>query len=470
MVLATGNAQAQTADAANVELVMDVNGVFPAEAAPVYSGGTLKYTIVVTNNGPGAAPGAVVSGGIVPWAATFTSADPSVGTYVDDSGFGTWTIGTLPPGETETLIVFATTMTVTEPQVRVQNSANIRSDVPDPNPENAGKNAFFTILPGSAPDVDLEVTKFVDNDTPDEGDTIVYSVKVFNQELEDSTGQSDATNIEIRDDFPAQITYVSDDSGGTYDPATGIWDIALLPIHTGRTLLITGIVNSGTGGSQIKNTATVQSLDQNDPNPGNDTGVATIDVREPAADLKVTKTVDNANPAEGDTIIYNVIVENGGPQNATGVEVTDRLPAGVKYVSDDSGGTYNKGSGLWSIGAITNGATTELAITVTVDAGTAGTTIVNDAGVTALDQPDPNPDNDSDSVDIVVGAADLSVAKTVDNPTPAERDTIVYTIHVTNGGPDSATDVEVTDQLPTGVTWVSDDSGGTTTPVRASGP
>jgi uncharacterized repeat protein (TIGR01451 family) len=115
MVLATGPAVAQTVDDADVELVMDVNGVFPTDAALVYSGGILKYTIVATNHGPGAAPGAVVSGGIVPWAATFTNADPSVGTYVDDSGFGTWTIGTLAPGATETLFVFATAMTVTEP-------------------------------------------------------------------------------------------------------------------------------------------------------------------------------------------------------------------------------------------------------------------------------------------------------------------------------------------------------------------
>jgi hypothetical protein len=59
----------------------------------------------VTNNGPDAAPNAKVEGQIVPWAATFTAADPSVGTYVDSSGFGTWTIGTLAAGATETLYV-----------------------------------------------------------------------------------------------------------------------------------------------------------------------------------------------------------------------------------------------------------------------------------------------------------------------------------------------------------------------------
>ena len=465
MVLATGPAQAQTAPSADLELYMDVNGVTRDDTpnyAVEYIGGTFKYTIRVTNHGPDDALNTLMEGNIVPWAATFTSAEPSVGSYVDSGGFGTWTIGTLAAGATATIFVYATATSTTN---RLSNTANASSDIPDPNPPIASSFSFITVLPGSAPDVDLEVTKFVDDDTPNEGDTIVYSVKVFNQELEDATGVSDATNIEIRDDFPPQITYVSDDSGGSYDPATGIWDIALLPIRTGRTLQITGIVNSGTGGSTIKNTATVQSLDQNDPNPGNDTGVATIAVQEAAADLNVTKTVDNTNPAEGATILYTVIVQNGGPQNASGVEITDRLPAGVTYVSDDSGGAYNEGTGLWLIGDIANGLSTKLDITATVDAGTAGATIVNDAAVTALDQIDPNPDNDSDTADIIVAAADLSIAKTVDNPTPAERDTIVYTVHVTNSGPDSATGVEVTDELPTGVTWVSDDSGGTYNPA-----
>jgi hypothetical protein len=46
----------------------------------------------------------------------FTSADPSVGDDVDDSGFGTWTIGTLAAGATETLVVYATAVSVTTPQ------------------------------------------------------------------------------------------------------------------------------------------------------------------------------------------------------------------------------------------------------------------------------------------------------------------------------------------------------------------
>lgn len=51
---------------------------------------------------------------------------------------------------------------------------------------------------------------------------------------------------------------------------------------------------------------------------------------------------------------------------ATGVQVTDQLPAGVLYVSDDSAGDYTPATGLWSVGSLTANATKTLKITVTV--------------------------------------------------------------------------------------------------------
>jgi len=51
--------------------------------------------------------------------------------------------------------------------------------------------------------------------------------------------------------------------------------------------------------------------------------------------------------------------------------------------------------------------------------------------------------------------ADLSVTKTVDNPTPNYLETITYTITVSNSGPDAATGIQVTDILPGDVSYVS---------------
>ena len=79
----------------------------------------------------------------------------------------------------------------------------------------------------------------------------------------------------------------------------------------------------------------------------------------------------------------------------------------------------------------------------------------------SADQSDSNTTADDPSEDITVGnGADLITGKTVDNGTPNEGDTIVYTLTLTNSGPNQATNLSITDLLPAGVTYVSDDGAG----------
>ena len=63
-----------------------------------------------------------------------------------------------------------------------------------------------------------------------------------------------------------------------------------------------------------------------------------------------------------------------------------------------------------------------------------------------------------------VPSADLSLTKTVNDQFPIIGDTVVFTVRVDNAGPDAATGVEVLDALPSGLTYVSDNSGGAYTP------
>lgn len=89
----------------------------------------------------------------------------------------------------------------------------------------------------------------------------------------------------------------------------------------------------------------------------------------PNIDLNLTKTVDKPTAHRGDTLVYTLTLTNTSAVNATGVEVTDMLPNGVSYVSDDAaiqGMTYNATSGVWLVGQVNANATKTLKITATI--------------------------------------------------------------------------------------------------------
>src|SRR5207244_3565798 len=135
------------------------------------------------------------------------------------------------------------------------------------------------------------------------------------------------------------------------------------------------------------------------------------------ADLAVTMAVDDATPNVGGTLTYTVTLRNNGPDAAGGITVTDLLPAGLTYASSaPSQGSYVSGTGVWTVGALASGGTKTLALVVSVDAGTNGTTITNKARVTATDHGDPVAGNDRDSVAVTVESADLAVTMAVDRP------------------------------------------------------
>src|SRR5207247_8422340 len=76
--------------------------------------------------------------------------------------------------------------------------------------------------------------------------------------------------------------------------------------------------------------------------------------------------------------------------------------------------------------------------------------------------------NEPNETSVVIAQADLSITKT-DNPDPVNAGaTLTYTVTVTNGGPSTAANVQVTDNLPPGVTFQSASGTGWTC-VQAGG-
>ena len=236
-----------------------------------------------------------------------------------------------------------------------------------------------------------------------EGSTVVYTVSVTNQ------GPVVATGVALTDLLPAGLTYVGDDAASTgtsYDSGSGVWTVGTVLAGQTVSLNLTASVDAGTAGSTLTNTASVSGVNEIDPVPGNDSASVSVTAVDPnSVDLSVSQAVDDASPLEGSTVVHTVSVTNQGPVVATGVALTDLLPAGLTYVGDDAASTgtsYDSGSGVWTVGTVLAGQTVSLNLTASVDAGTAGSTLINTASVSGLNETDPVPGNDSASVSVTV--------------------------------------------------------------------
>ena len=185
--------------------------------------------------------------------------------------------------------------------------------------------------------------------------------------------------------------------------------------------------------------------------------LAAVDEALPMADLSIIKS-DSPDPvAAGSNLSYTLTVANAGPLDATGVTVTDTLPAGETLVSSSPGSpTCIESSGTLScaLGTLTSGTTATIEVQLAVDPSTRGS-LTNTVSV-AGNETDPDPANDtSTATTSVTGEADLSVVKS-DSPDPVVAGTnLSYTLTVANAGPSDATGVALTDTLPAGVTFVS---------------
>lgn len=190
-----------------------------------------------------------------------------------------------------------------------------------------------------------------------------------------------------------------------------------------------------------------------------------LNIIDRVADLSVAKRVDIASPQVGENITYTITVSNAGPDLATNVELTDELPNGLTFVSaNPSQGTYDSATGVWTVGDLPNGETRALEIVATVNVlPTTDNPLINTVQVSGSDQFDPdstpgndNPDEDDQrSVRLPAQIADLSLTKTVNPENPTLGDNFTYVVTVNNAGPDEATGVQIEEQLPDGLTFVS---------------
>ncbi|MBU7021325.1 MAG: DUF11 domain-containing protein [Theionarchaea archaeon] len=434
-------------------------------------GDNVTFTITVYNDGPNDATDVSVED-ILPVGLSYISATPSQGSYSNVTGI--WTVGLIANGASATLQITAQVTATGSIKNVAQVYSSVESD-PDSTPNNDDGDQseddedFETLT--VPPAADLRIEKTVNDPSPNVGDTITFTITVYND------GPDTATNVTVEDVIPSGFVYSAgtiaggdsrDDSGAP----TLTWTINSLANGSNVSLTFQVVVQA-TG--TYKNVAQVTASDQHDPDstPDNDDGDQSEDDEDSEttlpqqADLRIKKSVDNPMPDPGDTITFTITVYNDGPDTATNVTVEDVIPSGYIYSAGTiAGGDSRDDSGAptltWTINSLANGSNVSLTFQVVVQLTY---NYVNVAQVTASDQydPDSTPDNDDgdqseddeDSEAAVPPMADLRLEKTVSDPNPTVGDTITFTITVYNDGPDACHDITVEDILPAGLSYVS---------------
>lgn len=189
--------------------------------------------------------------------------------------------------------------------------------------------------------------------------------------------------------------------------------------------------------------------------------------QEPMVDLSLLKSANKRTVTLGAEVEYTITIKNSSlNNNATNVEVLDVLPAGLRFVSSSH---FIKSGDSLKLKIDTVYANSSVPFTYKVRTEKLGN-LVNFAEIVYADQKDPNSvagngvgknedDDDDEAIqvyptDTTVKTADLSIQKRVNKQVVKKGESVMYTIRVTNAGPNAATNVYISDTLASGLQLV----------------
>ncbi len=244
-----------------------------------------------------------------------------------------------------------------------------------------------------APMADLSITKNDGQTNAIPGSSITYTITVNNN------GPNYVTGARVTDSFPAILTGTTWTCAGllggncTAGGSGDLNDTVNLPVGGSVTYAVTGLVDPAATGT-LDNTAMVTApVGITDPALGNNNSTDS-DSLTPETDLSVTKS-DSPDPVSvGTDLTYTANVVNAGPSVATGVALTDSLPADVTFLgATTSQGSCSEAGGTvtCTIGTLASSGTATVIIIVTP---TIAGTITNNVSVVGNEQ-DPDTSNNT---------------------------------------------------------------------------
>ncbi len=427
-----------------------------ASVSSVAPGGTVAYTVTVTNTGQTAYTGASVTDsltGVLANAAFSGNAAATSGSVSYSSPALTWT-GNLAAGASATITY---SVTVNSPDTGSGILANTVSSATAgsncaPGRTDARCTATVTVLTPA-----LTITKTANVSSIAPGGVVAYTVTVAN------SGQSPYSGVSVTDDLTSVLANAALDgiavaTSGSVSYASPVlaWtgDLA-----AGASAVITYSVtvhSPDTGGKVMTNTAVSGAAGSTCPaNSGNAACTATVIVLTPA--LTITKTANVATATPGGVVDYTVTVTDSGQTAYTGATFTDPLAgvlANAVYNGDASvtGGTagsvsYSSPDLTWT-GNLAAGASATVTYSVTVDSPDTGSGVLASTVTSATAGSNCAPGSTDPRCTVTVTVAQLAIVNSSNVATTTPGGVVRFTTTFTNSG-----------QVPyTGITIATDAS------------
>ncbi len=471
------------ASPASVSATKQVTGDF-------YPGGAVRYTVVLSNAGPGAQfdnPTAEFTDPL-PANLTYVTGSATSGTVTFNAGTVEWN-GSIPAAGSVTILIDTTVSASATTGTTISNTGTASYDadgdfdnetpVTTDNPETVAMGdatAFVVVTPAA-----LTASKAVAGTFRPSG-AVTYTIVLHNN---GPGAQGDNPGNEFTDVLPATLTLVSASaSSGTAVATVGTntvtWN-GSIPVSGDVTITVqaqvpaavvpeTIVANQGSVAYDADGNGTNEAtLVTDDPATGTVADPTAFTVLSPAV-LSASKTVNAGTARPGGSVSYSIVLTNTGASTQfdnLGNELIDVLPAPLTLVSATAAsGTATADTGSNTVswnGSLASGASVTITVNATIDADVQPPTVVSNQASISFDA-DGNGLNEASALsdDPSTAAAGDATAFTVDSPAQLQATKTVsgsfrpdgvisYTVVISNSGPSTHFDYsgdEFVDQLP----------------------
>ena len=398
-------------------------------------GDNVEYVIEIVNNGPGITTDIIATDNL-PEGLKFINANVPGGWTLSISNNKITINGEKLANDEKVLITIIAK--AAKSNTTLINNIKVNGTGFDSNISNNNDSETIKITPL----VDLAITKVVDNANPLFDSIITYTITVVNN------GPDASTDVVVKDIWPANgLKFIT--STGTYNPATGIWNVGELGSNEIATLTITA---KTTAVGKFENKVSVNGTGY-DSNLSNNNASVNITVPD-CVILNITKVATGGIVSEepnkeviaGEKITYTVIVSNYGPSVATNVYLTDLFNAdellNMEYNSNGNWVKYNNGIAL---GDIDVNEAVMILFRATVNHSTRG--LINNTVKITTDIKDARGNFEANETVKAIDNSTLVINKTSNVDAINPGDLFNYTIVITAEGSSDSLGVILTDKL-----------------------